>query len=96
MDTTKPHTIDPEFARLLKQAAAAGEPIAVTIDDQTYTLTVSPEPATQTADLWRDYDPERIRSAIAEMAGIFTDEEAEKLIEQVHVSRAEGSRPANR
>jgi hypothetical protein len=70
MDTTKPLTLDPELAELLKQAAAAGRSVAVSIDDRTYNLSVTPAPDIETADLWANYDPERVRAAVRRSAAL--------------------------
>ncbi len=47
-------------------------------------------------DPWASYDPERLRTAIREVAGTFTPEEAEHIKEEIARAREEGTRPLNR
>ena len=75
MDTTKPLPIDPELARWLKEAAA-GRVVPVTIDDQTYRLSITPEPE---RDLWADYDPEAVRAAVRRSASLGSSVEPSEL-----------------
>jgi hypothetical protein len=91
--TIGPYRIDPELARLLEQAANAGRLVTVTIDDHRYQLSISAAPDQEITDLWKDYDPEKVRAAVANAAGIFTKEEAEELIRRVYEAREQGSRP---
>jgi hypothetical protein len=94
--TIGPYRIDPELARLLEQAAASGHPVTVTIDDHRYQLSISTAPNQEPSDPWKDYDPEQVRSAVANAAGIFTKEEAEELVRRVYEAREQGSRPISR
>ena len=45
------------------------------------------------ADLWADYDPQRVRDALRAAAGTLTAEEGERLKELVYRGREEGTRP---
>lgn len=96
MDTKKLREFDPEFAEKLKRAVETGEPVTVTIDERVVTLTIAPEPRDETDGLWGDYDPERVRVALENLKPIFTDEEADELIDQIYKSREAGTRPINR
>jgi regulator of protease activity HflC (stomatin/prohibitin superfamily) len=44
----------------------------------------------------RTYDPDALRKAIGDVQGLFTDEEADDMIEKVYEYRRLGSRPATR
>lgn len=97
MSGSTPITIDPELAARLLEAAERGEPLAVKIDDHDYKLSITPsDHSTSPQDLWECYDPEKLRAAVANAAGIFTKEEAEELIQRVYQAREEGSRPITR
>jgi hypothetical protein len=77
-----------ELARVL---AAAGETTVVLISNGSrYLVSRADE------DLWKDYDPERVRAALREAAGTLTQEEAEELKELVYRGREEGTRPLDR
>ncbi len=92
MDTTKPLPIDPELARRLKDAAAAGRAVPVTIDDQTYRLSITPEPG---QDLWADYDPEAVRAAVRRSAGLGSSaepSELDPLIAEIRAQRDQAPR----
>ena len=47
-------------------------------------------------DPWADYDPERVRAALREFAGIISPEEAERWKEAIYRAREEGTRPIDR
>ena len=96
MSAANPIEIDPKLASLLKQAAESGEPLTVSIEDERYDITVHPTVSRDNVDLWKDYDPEKVRKAVAEAAGIFSEEEGEALIKQIREAREAGSRPASR
>lgn len=49
-----------------------------------------------TADPWAKFDPEAFRSALHDIAGLITPEEAERRKEQLYRWREEGSRPLTR
>ena len=48
------------------------------------------------AEMFRDYDAEAVRTAIAETAGSWSDVDADKLIAEIYEAREQGSRPASR
>jgi hypothetical protein len=72
----QPMTIDPELARQLKEAAAAGRSLAVVIDDRTYRLSITPEAE---VDLWESYDPEGVREAVRRSAALGSTADAAEL-----------------
>jgi hypothetical protein len=45
---------------------------------------------------WTDYDPERARKVLDEVAGTLSDEEADRWIEEIYRARQEGSRSFGR
>ena len=47
-------------------------------------------------DLWADYDPERVRTALREVARSMTREEGERIKELIYRGREEGTRPPDR
>ncbi|CAN5726486.1 hypothetical protein BH23CHL2_BH23CHL2_21180 [soil metagenome] len=96
MSAGNPIEVDPELAALLKQAAESGEPLTVSIDDKSYDIMIHPTANRKKADLWKDYDPEAIRRAVADVAGVFTEEEGEALIKRVRKAHEAGSRPSTR
>jgi hypothetical protein len=44
-------------------------------------------------DPWANYDPERLREAIREVAGTLTPEEGDRIKEAIYRAREEGTRP---
>lgn len=87
MDLNKLRTVYPEFADLLKKAIDTGEPVNVTIDGRAYTLTITPT---------REYDPERVRKALDDVTGMFSDEKVDAMINRLYGAREVGSRPIDR
>jgi len=47
-------------------------------------------------DPWADYDPERVREGLRQVAGMITPEEAEAWKEAVYRAREDGTRPPDR
>jgi hypothetical protein len=47
-------------------------------------------------DIWDGYNPERVREGLRNIAGLITPEEGERLKEQIHRAREEGTRPLDR
>jgi hypothetical protein len=47
-------------------------------------------------ELWQGYDAEKVREAIDKFAGIWSDRDADAMIERIYQARKEGSRPADR
>jgi hypothetical protein len=50
----------------------------------------------QGEDPWANYDPERLRDALREVAGTLTPEEGDRIKEEIYRAREEGSRPPDR
>ena len=47
-------------------------------------------------DPWANYDPDAFRAALRKVAGLYTPEEADRLIENIYRAREEGTRPIDR
>ena len=47
-------------------------------------------------DIWKGYDPEKVRKALHETAGSWADIDADALIADIYRWREEGSRPVDR
>lgn len=50
----------------------------------------------QPEHIWAGYDPEKVKEAIARMAGSWADLDTEGLIAELYRAREQGSRPASR
>lgn len=50
----------------------------------------------ETEDIWANYDPERSRRILHDMAGSISQEEAEVMKDLIYRARKEGTRQANR
>ena len=65
-----------------------GEPILVAKEGRLFKV----EPQDVNAgDVWRDYDPDRVREALRESAGAFRGVDREALLEDIHGQRAQFS-----
>ncbi len=100
MNTTNPNTLTPEFANLLKRAAAAGQSLRVEIDDQPYDIRIAPVSADHRPDIWADYDPERLRAVLrrnAALPGQVDPVDVEQLVADIRAQRGQDSqgRPAS-
>jgi hypothetical protein len=71
-------------------AEAKSTPVRLEKDGVIYLLTRDDD------DLWRDYDPEAVRHALATHAGSISPEDGEMLKEYLYRAREEGTRPADR
>jgi hypothetical protein len=47
-------------------------------------------------DIWANYDPERARRALHDVAGIFREIDVDKWIADIYEARKQGSRPIDR
>lgn len=82
-----------ELGRFLDETRRAGEPVVLEANGHAFRLT----PESQAAeDPWKDYDPEKVRSALNKTAGSWADLDAVKLIADLYMAREEGSRPVER
>jgi hypothetical protein len=78
-----------ELADLLAEAGVL--PLLIEKDGELYRLErMEKEPA----DLFADYDPEKVKKAIATYAGSWGHLDTDKMIEEVYKAREEGTRPA--
>lgn len=78
-------TDDRDLLRLLDRAA--DEPLLLEKDGIVYRLSRADE----IEDIWKGYDPERVRAGLRAMSGIITSEEAERMKELVYRGRDEGA-----
>lgn len=88
----------PEIARQLDDAKANGKRVVLVHQGERYALTAA-RPALKIADdtdLWKDYDPKKVREALDATAGTWSDVDADKLIADIYRWREEGTRPPNR
>jgi hypothetical protein len=83
-------TTESDLIHLLDDAAE--EPVLLERDGIVYRLARADE----VADIWADYDPERVRATIRRMAGSISEEEAERIKALIRRGRDEGTRPIDR
>ena len=91
MMNTNVSRLNPEFAALLKEAAAAGPPLRVEIDDQLYDLRIALASEERQTDIWANYDPERLCAVLrrnAELPVRVDPEEVEQIIADIRAQRA--------
>jgi hypothetical protein len=83
-------TIDPEseLGRALDEND--GEPVVLVRGAARYRVTREPD------DPWANYDPERLREGLREIAGTLSPEEGERMKELIYRGREEGTRPSDR
>lgn len=79
---------DSELAHLLDEAGEGN--LRLEKDGIVYRL------VREEGDESRPYDPAAVRDALARLAGALSEDEADRLIENVYRAREEGSRPAQR
>lgn len=91
-DTSRTYTADYELATLLRAAASEGETLRIEADGDTFLIHVEPE----REDIWADYDPEKVRAALREFAGSWSDLDVDEIKARIYRAREEGSRPSNR
>ena len=75
------------------------EAVAIEIDPESelgLALAAAGQQPVTEEDLWKDYDPERVRVALREAAGSLTPDEAGRLKEMIYRGREEGTRPIDR
>jgi hypothetical protein len=83
-------TIDPdsELGRALD--TRDNSPIILIRDGTRFRVTRDPE------DPWANYDPEKVREGLRKVAGLLTEEEADRIKEGIYRGRDEGTRPIDR
>ncbi len=75
-----------ELARLLDEAAAG--PLLLDKDGELYRLSRA-----EVEDVWADYDPEKVREAVASYAGSWRDIDLEAFKALIYRAREEGTKP---
>ncbi len=78
-----------EIARLLEDAR--DQPLVLESNGVTYRLYRE-----ELENIWQDYDPEKAKRTIAEMAGSWADIDTDRMIQELYRAREEGSRPETR
>ena len=84
-----------DVALLLQDAEAEGTPVEIDVNGKTYDLVPRTAPRLE-GDIWRGYDPEKVRMTVSAYAGTVSEAEADQLIANIYRAREEGSRPAER
>jgi hypothetical protein len=87
---TQPHKVKAgsTLAQLIDEASVT--PVLLEKDGMLYRL------APEEEDIWAGYDPEKVKQALTETAGLFSDVDTQKLIADVYAARVQGSRTALR
>lgn len=83
-------TVDPEseLGRALEHVEES--PIVLVRNGFRYRVTRDPD------DPWANYDPEKVREGLRKVAGLITEEEADRIKERIYRGREEGTRPLDR
>ena len=84
---------DSEVAAVLEEAAETAS--AVEVSGAVYRVTLVDRNG-QEKDLWAGYDADKIRNAVAETAGSWSDLDVDAMIDEIYRARSEVSRPASR
>lgn len=95
MDGTKPDTLTPGFAALLKSAATEARPLRVEIDDEPFEITVVPAARSATAGIWDNYDAGRLRAVLrrnAQLPERANREDLDRLLSDIQAQRGQDSR----
>lgn len=95
---------DSELAKLVRDASATGELVVIDTGEAEYAMRVEDRTAAfrsgvgegDKESIWADYDPEAALRNFDEVAGSWSDIDADELIANIYRWREEGSRPANR
>lgn len=88
------YVADAELAALLASAHESGERVRVKAGKETYEIEV--KSATEWVNPYAGYTDEEIATVLHERAGIFTEEEAERIIKMIYEARERGTRPIDR
>lgn len=99
MERTRPDSLTPGFAALLKNAAREGQSLRVEIDDEPYVLSVTRASGTTAPDVWANYDADRLRTVLrrnAALPGRIDPDELDRLLDDIRSQRGQDShgRPA--
>lgn len=87
---------DSEIARLLRDAAAGGEPLRLEIGDTTYTVRRDVDDFETRTGIWAGYDPKRLLEGVEAAAGSWSDMDTDAIKEMLYRAREEGTRPDRR
>ena len=79
---------DSELGRALGQTS--GEPVVLLRNGTRFRVTRDPD------DPWANYDPEKVRQGLLEIAGTLSPAEGERIKELIYRGREEGTRPITR
>ena len=87
-----------EFARQLRAVfdTLAQHGKRVLVEKEGLLFRVEPEKAPKKPDIWKDYDPQRVRQGLKRSAGALAGVDRDALIEDIHRQRQQDSqgRPA--
>jgi len=83
-----------EVAAVLEKAAGTSSPVEV--DGLVYQVRLVRSSRSAREDIWTGYDADKIREALAETAGSWSDLDVDALLDDIYQARAEGSRPPSR
>ena len=88
----EPRTITIDSDNELGKALAEPDnsPIILVRNGTRFRVTRDPE------DPWANYDPEKVREGLRKVAGLRTEEEADRIKEEIYRGRDEGTRPIDR
>ena len=84
-----PISKDSELGRQLAEAREAGVAVVLEVDGYAYRFTPQP-PAKE--DIWKDYDPEKVREALRQSAGALRGIDRNKLLADLREERGQDSR----
>lgn len=88
---TETYTADAELAALLASARESGERVRIKAGEETYEVEV--KTAAHWVNPYAGYTADEIEAALQDAAGIFTEEEAERIIALIYEAREQGTRP---
>lgn len=82
-----------ELGKALDEARAAGQPVVLEVNGYSYRFLAQPQAV---GDPWRDYDPARVKRALAESAGSLKGIDRDRLLKEIYEARSQDShgRPA--
>jgi len=83
-------TIDPDSELGRALAETDGELVVLLRNGTRFLVTRDPE------DPWANYDPEKVREGLREIAGTLSPAEGERMKELIYRGREEGTRPITR
>lgn len=90
----EPYTADAELTALLAAARETGERIRIKAGEKTYEVEV--KSAIGWVNPYAGYTEEEIAEALQAAAGMFTEEEADRIIKMIYEARELGTQPIDR